>query len=401
MSVVIDRAAGLLQRAGSAVQERTGSKGRRKVHRINRPTFVLIDDDPLWHSFHQTAAVLRRSGCRTIRATVAPSRPIRRALDRLIYDERVDVTDAGDMSPLVARLTGYDVANIFAVESILAEAEVDAFDEVSGQVGDEWRKRKRYCDKAEVARLAAELGVRAPEQLPVAEHSVEEAIAVLGLPLVLKVKIGAAGAGVRIAANESEVRSALQELGDPSTLVYERFVTGPIVAFNAMVGDHGVVQETVRRGVASSDAPTQASLTSEVVDDEPMREIGRVLCAAVGLRGPIDIQAVLDAEGRHWVIDLNARPYGNMFSWDQREFDTGAAFLASMNLSKEPPRHVVAEVGTRVQQFPNDVENQARSGAYGNAIRTFLTRSPRFVGHLGPRYLAYVLLAAIADKLGI
>lgn len=396
MTAVLDRAAGLLQRAGSAVQGRTGSS-----RRTARPTFVLIDDDPLWHSFHQTAAVLRRSGCRTIRATVAPSKPIRRALDRLIYDERVDLIDAGDMSPLVARLTDYDIANIFAVESILADAKIDAFDELSSRVGDEWRKRKRFCDKAEVAGLAAELGVRAPEQLSVAEHSVEEAIAALGLPLVLKVKIGAAGAGVRIAANEGEVRSALRELGQPSTLVFERFVTGPIVAFNAMVGDQGAVQETVRRGVASLSAPTQAPLTSEVVDDEPMRQIGRTLCAAVGLSGPIDIQAVLDAQGRHWVIDLNARPYGNMFSWDQREFDTGAAFLTAMNLSNDPPRHPLAEIGTRVRQFPNDVENQARSGAYGKAIRTFLARSPRFVGHLGPRYLAYVLLAAIADKLGV
>lgn len=247
MSSVVGRAADGLKRANAAVQDRIGSKSRRD----SRPTYVLIDDDPLWHSFHQTAAVLRRNGCRTIRVTTAPSRPLRRVLDRLIYSDRVDLADPGDLSPLVERVANQNIAGVFAVESILAEAPIEAFDQLPDQVSAEWRKRKRFCDKAEVAALAAELGVRAPEQLSAAEHSVEDAIATLGLPVVLKVKIGAAGAGVRIAATESEVRAALAELGQPSEMVYERFVSGPIVAFNAMVSEHGAVQETVRRGVAS------------------------------------------------------------------------------------------------------------------------------------------------------
>lgn len=385
------------------VEATVGDRGRRRARarKDARQTFVLIDDDPLWHSFHQTAAVLRRNGCRTVRATTAPSGPVSKLLDRFVYDDRIELADPSDLSPLVERLADCNVAAVFAVESVLAEASEDAFDELSAEVADNWRRRKKYCDKAEAAKLAVELGIRVPEQLSAATHPVAAAVAELGLPLVVKKKVAAAGAGVRIAATTAEVETAIAELGPPEEVFFERYVTGPVVCYGTMIGDSGAIQEAVDQGFASAADPTQAPLSRTAVECDELAEFGRKLSAATGLRGPMNVQGVLDSEGRYWVIDLNVRPYGPVFSWDQDLLDTKTAFLAAMNLSDKQPIHRYPPVGTPVNKFPNDVEQLARNGSYGRALRTFASRAREFSGHLGPKYLAYVLLSGVASKLRV
>ncbi|GAY14657.1 hypothetical protein [Mycobacterium sp. shizuoka-1] len=365
-----------------------------------RGAVVFVDDSPLWHSFQQVAALVRRHGYRTVRITTAQTGRIARLVDRLLYDRAVYLPEAGALQHLPELLEPFHPVKVNVVDTLLDAIPEDAIDRLTADNADSLRVQRKLSNKTTAGILVLERGALVPDQLP-GSTPAGEAAEKLGLPVVLKANYGAAGSGIRIAHTVAEAAHAAEAMGSPADFFYQRFVTGPILSYGAMLADEGIVQELTYRGLASPSNPTGAPLGYEVVDEPIFTEIGRKVCLGVGLTGPINLQAIRDDEGQYWVIDLNIRPFGGMLNFDQSLIDTATGFLFCTKLCDTRPLHRTPPTGLRVSEFPIDAEQLARTGQYLSAIRLYLQRSPSYVRLLRVNYLAFALLNGVAHKLHI
>ncbi|WP_162625664.1 hypothetical protein [Mycolicibacterium llatzerense] len=361
--------------------------------------FVFVDHDSLWHSFHQVAALVRRNGMQAVRVTTAHTGPLERLANRLLYARCHYLSGTAGLETLPSLLEPFTVMQVYLTEPMMAHLPDHIYRDLPPAVAADIRRRVRLSDKTMAARMAAELGIRAPEQL--AANIVQPTIAVqtFGLPLVVKAKLGAAGSGVTIAATVADIEQAVQAPEGRDGLFFERHISGQIVSYAATVFRGTIVQELTYQAVKSSSNPTGAPLAFEVIADDNLLNIGRTLCRALDLNGPINVQTVRDATGDCWMIDLNLRPYGPMLSYQQHEIDTAAAFLYSTGVCSTPPQRRSASLGVRAYTFPNDAEELMRHGQPGRALYRYALRAPSFRRMLGINYLLYTSLSALAHKI--
>ena len=370
------------------------------MRQSQRRAVVFVDDDPLWHSFHQVAALVRRHGYQTVRVTTAKTGRLARLVDRLLYQHAIYLSDTAEFVRLPELLAPFRLAQLCVTDNLLDAITDDIIDRLPPDIAADLRVKRRLSDKTIAGALAIERGALVPDQLP-GSVPAAEAVQKLGLPIVVKANYGAAGSGVSIAHTVAEAEQAAAGMGAVDGFFYQRFVAGPILSYGAMVSDEGIVQEMTCKGFDSASDPTNAAFGYEVIDDPVFTEIGRSVCGGVPTCGPIDLQAVRDIEGRHWVIDLNIRPFGGMLNYDQDRFDTAAGYLFSSNLTDSRPIHRNPPVGMRVSKFPNEAEELARRGQVGPALSVYLRRSPSHVRLLRVNYLAFAVLNGVALKLGI
>lgn len=363
-----------------------------------RAAVVFVDHCSQWHSFQQVAAVVRRLGYRTIRVTTAPTGPMTRALDKLLYDDTLYLGGEPDWEALAELLGSITVAEMYATEATLAAMPDFVYDALPRAVARDLRVRRTFSDKTRAAILARKQGVRIPEQVPgsVPPHEVTRS---LGLPVVLKNKTGAAGAGVRIVHTPAEVETIAATFEDPGDFYFERFIAGDLMSYAAMVDADGTVQELTYRGAAPPLHPTGSPTAYEVVEDRALLTLGRAMSEGIGISGAVNVQAIRDHAGNHWMIDLNLRPFGGMLSYDQSQFDTATGYLYSVGLTEDPPVHATAPPGLQVSVFPMDAEELALTGRYWAAMRHFARTAPTFRDVFGVRYLVFAMFSGAAFKL--
>jgi hypothetical protein len=370
------------------------------MRQSDRRSVVFVDDGALWHSFQQVAALVRRHGYRTVRITTADTGRFARLVDRLLYNDAVYLTDAAALTRLPELIAPFRPAQLCVTDTLLDAITDEAVDRLPLDIAAALRVQRRLSDKTAAGALALERGALVPDQLP-GSTPPAEAVRQLGLPIVVKANYGAAGSGVRIAHSLAEAEQAATVMGAAHDFFFQRFVAGQILSYGAMVADEGIVQEMTYQGIDSSSNLTGAPLVYEVIDDPVFAEIGRSVCRSVGTRGPINLQAIRDDDGRHWVIDLNIRPFGGMLNYDQNRIDTAVGYLFSAQLTDHRPVHRTPPTGMRISEFPIDAEELARNGQYGPALNVYLRRSPSFVRLLHVNYLAFAVLNGVALKLGV
>ena len=374
------------------------------VSQLGQPTsqtpaaVVFVDDCSQWHSFQQVAAVVRRHGYQTIRVTTAPTGPMTRALDNLLYNDTLYLGGGPNWAALAELLKSVTVAEMYATETALAAMPDFVYDVLPQTVARELRVRRKFSNKTQAALLARKQGVRIPEQVP-GTAPAHEVVQLLDLPVVVKNKTGAAGAGVRIAHTLVEIESIAPAFEDAGDFYFERFIAGDVMSYAAMVDAHGTVQELTYRGATPPLNPTGSPTAYEVVEDRDLRSLGRKMSEGLGISGAINVQAICDQGGNHWMIDLNLRPFGGMLSYDQSQFDTAAGYLYSVGLSSDSPAHATAPVGLRVSVFPMDAEELALTGHYWAALRQFTRTAPSFRAVFGVGYLAFAMFSGLAFKL--
>lgn len=359
---------------------------------------VFVDDCSQWHSFQQVAAVVRRLGYRTIRATTAPTGPMTRALDKLLYDDTLYLGGEPNWEALAELLGSITVAEMYATETTLAAMPDFVYDFLPRTVARDLRVRRMFSNKTRAALLARKQGVRIPEQVP-GSVPPREVMRALGVPVVVKNKTGAAGAGVRIVDTQAEIESIAATFEDPGDFYFERFIAGDVMSYAAMADADGTVQELTYRGAAPPLHPTGSPTAYEVVEDRALLKLGRAVSEGIGISGAINVQAIRDRAGNHWMIDLNLRPFGGMLSYDQSQFDTAAGYLYSVGLTEDPPVHATAPLGLQVSVFPMDAEELALTGHYWAALRHFARTAPSFREVFGVRYLAFAMFSGVAFKL--
>ena len=125
---------------------------------------VFVDDCSQWHSFQQVAAVVRRLGYRTIRATTAPTGPMTRALDKLLYDDTLYLGGEPNWEALAELLGSITVVEMYATETTLAAMPTSFTTSCRGPSHGTCRVRRMFSNKTRAALFACKQGVH-PEQV--------------------------------------------------------------------------------------------------------------------------------------------------------------------------------------------------------------------------------------------
>jgi len=312
-----------------------------------------------------------------------------------MYDRSLFVTP-GQLCTLASMLADEDVQDIQNTEYVLLQlAGGDAIKLPNG-VGERIHHRAGMLDKFALGELCRLKGIPVPDTLSASDHGPDEAIARLGLPLVVKQKVGASGLGVRIASREEEVTRALRELAPIEDLFYERYIQGEYVDYSAVAGFSGPVQESLTR--TASAVGTAPPSAIEVIHDPELLAAGRRAVAALGLVGFIHIDGVLDAQRRYWLLDINLRAWGSMVSLRMAGIDFAAGYLATLGLGDIPPQAYPRLV--TLTAFTGVVDEQISRGRIVGTLWTFLRYAPAFIRMLGLRYGAAQLLACMVAAVG-
>ena len=330
--------------AGAAVFRH---RKRRAGAQEARPA-VLFCDPAGYEQLDQLAATLRRWGIAAVRVEPLPSEaggarsPARRLRDRLFYDRAIALKTPDDVAALEARGLGdLRILDAVVAESLVAERGLD--DPVLAALGDHSlafarHGPRRLLDKFEVNALLEAAGVRIPAQCSAAELSPAQAVRALGLPLVVKGKVGLGGDGVRIARSLAEVEKALEDLCGENLGYgfFQAHVEGQAVGYICVGGPAGAVLEKGYR-VDAAQWALGPSANVATDDDPAIVAVGRSVVEALGCQAFAQIDMIRDAAGQVWPIDANLRPSGNTLAFLHLGLDFPAAY-ASLLLGPAMPR---------------------------------------------------------------
>ncbi len=172
-----------------------------------------------------------------------------------------------------------------------------------------------------------------PAQIDGDVAGADQVIEALGLPVVHRVRTGSGGEGVVIVTSRDQLEQLLARGRHTGSTFVEQFIDGRHLRFAGvtMEGREGlfVTYETLARkghmGPASE---------LRCVDDPPMEAAGRDTVAALGIRGPVNINFIRDADGVDWIHDVNPRLWGSVVSFRAVGFDFLAAYIAYLRGSR-------------------------------------------------------------------
>lgn len=400
--------------AGAATLQAHGVEAKAGA---GRPA-VLFCDPAGYEQFDQLAITLRRLGIASIKVAPCAGGPyrapsfMRRLRDRWFYDRRISLGTAADVAALQAGgLDGLRVVDTLVGESVVAERGLD--DPVLEALGRRSLSFVRHAprvlfDKFEVNALLEAAGVRIPPQCSAATFTPAQAVRALGLPLVVKARVGIGGNGVRVARSEAEVEEALHDLcgEDLAHGFFQAYVDGQAVGYLGVRGPSGFELEKGYRVTAIQWAlGPSARVTHD--DDPALVAAGRGVMEALGCQAFAQIDMIRDAEGKVWPIDANLRPSANTLSFLCLGLDPPEAY-ARLVLGGRPSRArpAVSPQADTAEVMPFGLYDAVRHGSAGRVAA--VTRQFLWICRRGPgwRYglvvtgKALSLLAGRLTRLG-
>ncbi|MGI6034766.1 MAG: carbamoyl-phosphate synthase large subunit [Limnochordia bacterium] len=172
-------------------------------------------------------------------------------------------------------------------------------------------------DREKFEQLLSRLGVLQTEGR--AAHSVAEASGIamkLGFPVLVRPSYVLGGRAMEIVYNEAELLEYMKhavEVSPEHPVLVDRYVNGREVEVDAISDGEevlipGIMEHIERAGVHSGDSmavfPPQ-NLTQEEIDTIVVNTT--VIARAIGVKGILNIQYVVDEEGKVYVIEVNPR----------------------------------------------------------------------------------------------
>ncbi|MEM1873015.1 MAG: ATP-grasp domain-containing protein [Acidilobaceae archaeon] len=176
-------------------------------------------------------------------------------------------------------------------------------------------------DRAKFSKLLDKLGIRQPEWIEA--KSLEEALRFaesVGYPVIVRPSYIIGGMAVRLVKDRDELESFLKLARDVSRehpVVVSKYIEGMEVEVDAVSDASrvvGVLSEHIEpAGVHSGDATHVTPLVKTPPESaKEMKEIALSLAIELGIRGPFNIQYVVDEKKRVYVIELNLRASRSM-----------------------------------------------------------------------------------------
>ena len=347
------------------------------------PTIVFLEDE-VWSSFLQLAAAARRRGCHTIRVSDNTSRD-GRVLGRLNFDESM-TTQTFLSTYGTDRDCGESVVDLLCTEHTLRRMTLTLTRlGLRPEVRAALRARLAAVDKFDTLTMLHRNGVPAPAIADPARCTPEAAAARLGLPLVVKQRIGAGGRGVSVVADTAGLH-ALLERTDPHAIYYEQFCAGETVQYAAAFDSSGVLQEAVVRSVRNAAERHAPTCRIETVLDEQAAEIGRQVVRCVGGRGLVNVDLVRDAAGVPRVVDVNLRTWESMVALRLAGIDFVDGYLAALGVAPMTPPRSSPVIGRAIAVFPTSAFRAMERGEPARAVRSYVRESGRYFRWLGARY---------------
>lgn len=398
---------GRIDCAGIPIPEH--SRPRSAITPVQRQTAtVLFLDDQGWGVFEQMAAALKRRGVRTVRVTTVPPARFQRLLrepylawlaDRLFYDERIHLGTAAGDARLRQLLDGDEVYDVvFNEPTLLAVGLETPYGRAltARSLAFRGTPPKTLLDKFKVNEALARAGVATPRQLSAHEVSPAEAVRLLGLPLVLKHPIGAAGDQVRVAHDLSQVETFLRELRrDGAPLFYQEHVSGTVVIYGAVIGADGGV--TIEHGFRVVSAQYENGPSAEVtLNDTPeLLAAGRKASALFGPRGFVAFGFIEAGDGRLLHIDANIRPWGMIAAPLRLGIDFGEAYAAHALGAEPEVRPTCKPTSATLPIFPHRVFVAAETWRVRDGITGAIGLVRTCARSFGLPYCGYILARSL------
>jgi ATP-grasp domain len=342
------------------------------------PAVLFVDGGAL-APFVQLAVALRRWGYRTIRVTTA-HRSIGSSFTRRFAFDRVLYVNREALAGLDILLADEQLVDVHCTEH-LAVMVYRALDSLPGSGRAGWRNRGDLIDKGNVIRLLDAVGIEHPDTLP-ATGEPDDAVTRLGLPIVAKPRVGANGRGVFVAHTAVELGAHLEEVSLEDTQL-EAFISGESLNYCAIVGEgaeRDMTYRTLRRGAAA----WSPSIEVECYRDDALTEIGRRLAEALPCQGMVNVDAILDANGRYFVHDVNLRVWGALFASWSAGFDLTGAYMRWL---ADQVRRSVGDAGRPVLVFPDYAGTALLRDWRRVGLRTLARQLGTYRRLLGSRYV--------------
>lgn len=194
-------------------------------------------DEYIDHHKHRVAYVTNPAGSQIVRRDLAQGIEI--------------VPDITDRPAVIAAATRLAAA-LGPFTKVLALSEFDlvtgaAVREALGTPGVTPQQVRRFTDKVVMKQAIASAGLRAPRYLSLVEAPSPEAlIARLGLPVILKPRVGASSRGVIKIETEAQLAAALRDIYLPD-YECEQYIEGQIYHIDGLVRDSELLFHTVSR----------------------------------------------------------------------------------------------------------------------------------------------------------
>ncbi len=266
-----------------------------------------------------------------------------------------NVDPAGFRHAILAACERYEPDAIFPASTAsaygLARLRRDAGREVpTTLVVDDYAQLVRLADKWQLYELSRKLGVPAPRTvLPTAGLDIAGA---LGLPVVLKPRLGEGARGLRIAATVEELDTLLAasprvggvpEQGHP--YVAQEFLRGQIHNVGACMLHGQPVSMMTQQRVLTRHEFGGSGLVHRTTFEPEITEYARALLAEVSWTGPVLLEFLRDEDGHFHLIDGNPRV------WASTELTVAAGMNVCQQavdifvLGNEPPAVTEYKVG--------------------------------------------------------
>lgn len=352
----------------------------------NAPAVVVFVDLGTMVSFDQLASSLRHRGVEVVHLTVADNL-LARLASRVIYHRTARYSTTAE---LLAALQGVDTARVvdiqcpeFLLDDVVAAARLSG---VPRAVLTELEHRFAWRDKFLVARRLAAAAIPVPGMETLEDTGEQQVLERLGLPLVVKDRVGSGGEGVRIVRSAERFTPAREELGGPTAHLYaEEFLAGETLCFATAIVDGHAATPVVYRTRQGREAEG-ASTVIEVVEDEQVRELGCRVAELVGGSGLLNLDLVRGEDGSPRVVDVNLRAWHSVVALGQLGHDYVGDYLRGLGVAPgaQPAHHT--RTG-QISVFP-DFTDLDPGQDVGTAVRLFAAGLLRNRRLLPPRYLA-------------
>jgi hypothetical protein len=344
-----------------------------------RPPAVLFADDGTWDCFFHLAARLRRAGIRTLRLTTEELRRAETALG-LVFDHSVRYQTDADLAGLRAIVERYTIVDVQPTETVaeLAYSFVDGLG--APHHLHRWAMRPAMIDKPTISAALGSGGLCVPETLLAADVEPRVAVERLGLPIVMKERIGTGGTGVSIVDTlaDLEVRSAVAARESDIDVFYERYVAGDAFSYGGLATEQGIVLGATY-AVCGRATPLSPPTAVESVDSPEIDEVGAAVVATTGLLGLLNLNLIRDAAGVYWVHDVNPRAWGTLPTCSALGADFGTAYVRWLQGAPNAVSHSDPGVGP-VFIFPGALRVLPRSGGERRAFFRWLLAQRKLCG---------------------
>ncbi|MDN5563627.1 MAG: ATP-grasp domain-containing protein [Luteococcus sp.] len=334
----------------------------------SRPMVVFVDLGTML-SFDQLAACLHRRGIEVVHVTVADNL-LARVSSRVLYDQSHYFSTPEDLDSILGALPAERVVDVqcpeFLLDDVIHAAHRAGF---PGRVVEALEHRFAWRDKLVVSRALTEEGLPVPPVEPLLGLSGPQLVHDLGLPLVIKQRIGSGGEGVRIVSDVAQLDGVVDELGgDPEQLYAERFEPGETLCYAAAYHDGVVTEHAVYRTIQATAAEGPSS-TIEVTDDPEVARVGDLLVRQMKGLGLVNLDLVRDKQGTPQVVDVNLRAWHSIVALGAAGHHFVESYLECLGVDFAQPRRPRPLHGREVHVFPDQTP---RTGARWPAVRRFV-----------------------------